>query len=86
MNVRPDLVWLARESRVLKGAPGLTDAAGFPTMLSGEAPENVTQMKVAQTSPSFASTTWVSLTIQAASTVVRHGFGALWPSAYKMHT
>lgn len=76
--MKADLTGLVRERCVRKGPPGLGDVVGFPTTLSRAG--TAIQTKVPRTSPSSASTPWVSLNIQAVSMVVKHGFKALWPS------
>lgn len=73
--MKADLTRLVREHCVRKGPPGPVDVVGFPTMLSKA--ETAIQTKVPQTSPSSASTAWISLNIQAVSMVVKHGFKAL---------
>lgn len=73
--MKADLTRLVRERCVRKGPPGPVDVVGFPTTLSKA--ETAIQTKVPQTSPSSASTAWISLNIQAVSMVVKHGFKAL---------
>lgn len=73
--MKTDLTRLVRERCVQKGPPGPVDVVGFPTTLSKA--ETAIQTKVPQTSPSSASTAWISLNIQAVSMVVKHGFKAL---------
>lgn len=73
--MKADLTGLVRECCVWKGPPGPVDVVGFPATLSRA--ETAIQTKVPRTSPSSASTAWVSLNIQAVSMVVKHGFKAL---------
>lgn len=73
---------LVNEFYALKGAPGLIDAAGFPAMLAGAAPENVIQRRLLKLHAPLPPPLGFPDGL-AASLVSKHGFKTLWSSAEK---